>query len=106
VRFAGRRVYVSVVLMLLSPPGSSSAQALGDLLSVPARTLQRWRTWWQLDFPLTAFWQSVRERFMPPVVIERLPLSLLERFDADAMADRLTQALRFIAPLSTPLAIK
>ncbi len=66
-------------------------------MSVSVRTLQRWRTWWQLDFPLTQFWRSVRER---------LPLSLLERFDADAMTDRLTQALRFIAPLSTPLAIK
>jgi hypothetical protein len=106
VRFAGRRVYVSVALMLLSPPGSSSGQALADLMSVPVRTLQRWRTWWQVDFPLTAFWRSVRERFMPPVVIERLPLSLLERFDADTMAARLTQALRFIAPLSTRLAIR
>jgi hypothetical protein len=55
---------------------------------------------------LTAFWRSVRERFMPPVVIERLPPSLLERFDADTMAARLTQALRFIAPLSTRLAIR
>jgi len=106
VRFAGRRVYVSVALMLLSPPGSSSGQALADLMSVPVRTLQRWRTWWQSDFPLTAFWRSARERFMPPVVIERLPLSLLERFDADTMAARLTQALRFIAPLSTRLAIR
>jgi len=43
VRFAGRRVYVSVVLMVLSPLGSSSVQALGDLLSVPVRTLQRKR---------------------------------------------------------------
>jgi hypothetical protein len=100
VRFAGRRVYLSVVLMLVSPPGSSSGQALCDLLSIPARTLQRWRTWWRVDFPLTPFWQSMRERFMPPVVIGRLPPSLLERFHAGEMRDRLTQALRFIAPLS------
>jgi hypothetical protein len=105
VRFAGRRVYVSVALMLLSPPGSSSGQGLADLMSVPVRTLQRWRTWWASDFPLTTFWRSVRERFMPPVVIEQLPPSLLERFEASTMTDRLTQALRFIAPLSTRLAI-
>jgi hypothetical protein len=40
---------------------------------------------------------------MPPLAIERLPQSLLERFDADAMTDRLMQTLRWIAPLSTRL---
>ena len=59
-----------------------------------------WRRWWREDFPRTPFWQSVRERFMPPVTIERLPRSLLERFDAGAMTDRLAVMLRFIAPLS------
>lgn len=101
VRFAGRRVYLSVVLMLASPPGSPSGQSLCTLLSIPARTLQRWRTWWRVDFALTPFRQSVRERFMPPVVTERLPPSLLERFDTGEMTDRLAQALRFIAPLIT-----
>jgi hypothetical protein len=101
VRFAGRRVYLAVVLMLTSPAGSSSARTLCDLLGITARTLQRWRTWWRVDFVLTPLWQSVRERFMPPVVIERLPPSLLERFDAGEMSDRLAQVLRFIAPLST-----
>jgi hypothetical protein len=94
-------VYLAVVLMLASPPGSSSGQALCDLLSIPRRTLQRWRTWWRKDFPLTPFWQSMRERFMPPVATEQLPQSLLERFDANEMADRVAQLLRFIAPLST-----
>ena len=99
--FAGRRVYLAVVLMLSSPPGSCSGQALCDLLSIPSRTLKRWRTWWRKDFPSTPFWQSVRERFMPPVVTEGLPPSLLERFDVGERADRLAMALRFIAPLST-----
>jgi hypothetical protein len=40
------------------------------------------------------------ERFMPPVPIAQLPQSLLERFETNAMTDRLTQALRFLAPLS------
>jgi hypothetical protein len=94
-------VYLAVVLMLDSPPGGSSGQALCDLLSIPARTLKRWRTWWRVEFALTPFWQSVRERFMPPVTITQLPPSLLERFDAGTLADRLAQLLRFIAPLST-----
>lgn len=101
VRFAGRRVYLALVLMLSSPPGGSSGQGLCELLSIPARTLKRWRTWWRKDFPSTPFWKSVCERFTPPVVIERLPPSLLERFQASEMTDRLTQLLRFVAPLST-----
>jgi hypothetical protein len=48
----------------------------------------------------------VRERFMPPVVIERLPQSLLERFDARTTTDRLAQSLRLIATLSTRLMTK
>lgn len=101
VRFSGRRVYLAVVLMLCSPPGGSQGQELCELLSIPARTLKRWRTWWREGFPCTPFWQSVRERFMPPIATEQLPQSLLERFDAGPMKDRLMQSLRFITPLST-----
>jgi hypothetical protein len=101
VRFSGRRVYLAVVLMLCSPPGGSQGQKLCELLSIPARTLKRWRTWWREDFPYTPFWQSARERFIPPIATEQLPQSLLERFDADLMTDRLMQSLRFITPLST-----
>ncbi len=106
VRFAGRRVYLSVVLMLASPAGSASGQALCEVLNISARTLKRWRTWWRKDFLSTPFWQSVRERFMPPVVIERLPLSLRERFDVGEMTEQLTRTLRFIAPLSTRAMVK
>ena len=106
VRFAGRRVYVSVVLMLRSPVGSTSGQQLCDQLRIPARTLKRWRAWWQEGFPATPFWLSKRERFMPPLAIGRLPQSLLERFEGDALADRLKLALRLIAPLSTRMPVR
>lgn len=101
VRFLGRRVYVAVMLMLVSPPSGSAARALRCELAVPARTLKRWRRWWREDFPRIPFWHSVRDRFMPPLVIEHLPHSLLERFAAEAMADQLMHSLRFIAPLTT-----
>lgn len=106
VRFAGRRVYLAVVLMLRSPAGNSSGQELCDQFSIPARTLKRWRSWWREDFPSTRFWQSMRERFIPPLAIERLPQTLWERFDAEAMTDRLTHALRLIAPLSARMPIR
>ncbi len=100
VRFAGRRVYLAVVLMLVSPRGNAATQVLRDRLRVAAVTLKRWRRWWRESFPSTPFWQAACERFMPPVGAGQLPLSLLERFETNATADRLTQALRFIAPLS------
>ena len=106
VRFAGRRVYLAVVLMLISPAGGASSQALCDRLRIAPITLKRWRTWWCETFPSTRFWQSVCERFMPPVMSGQLPHSLLERFQTSPMLDRLTQALRFISPLSTVTAVR
>jgi hypothetical protein len=100
VRFAGRRVYLAVVLMLVSPRKSASTQLLRERLRVAAVTLKRWRTWWREDFPATRFWQAACERFMPPVSISELPQSLLERFKTSTLMERLAQALRFIAPLS------
>ena len=101
VRFLGRRVYWAVVLALVSPPGSATVQHLAEGLTLPVRTLARWRTWWQRDFLRTPFWQSMRARFQAPAPSERLPQSLLERFDAALPAQRLILLLRFLAPLST-----
>jgi hypothetical protein len=106
VRFFGRRVYVAVALMLLSPPEGCAAEALEELLSVCGRTVKRWRTWWQRDFQRTAFWQSVRERFMPPVPAEVLPQGLLARFQGPTCSERVEQLLRFVCPLSTASVIK
>ncbi|MGH7593368.1 MAG: hypothetical protein ACRELE_05890 [Gemmatimonadales bacterium] len=90
-----------MVLMLVSVPGGSPGQALCGLLTVPPRTVSRWRAWWGRDFACTAFWHSVRGHFAVPVVIAGLPGSLLERFTGTTLADRMLQLLRFIAPLST-----
>lgn len=101
VRFLGRRVYLAVVLMLVSPRGGAKARALCELFTIAERTLERWRAWWRQDFLRTPFWQSSRERLSVPVEIPRLPESLLERFDASTAADRMMQLLRFVSPLST-----
>jgi len=106
VRFLGRRVYVAVTLMLVSPPAGSAAGALADLIAVPVRTVKRWRSWWQKDFQRTAFWRSVRERFAPPVPTEGLPQSLLARFQGSSGYEQLIQLLRFISPLSIGSMIK
>lgn len=101
VRFLGRRLYVAMALMLVSPAASSTAGALAEQLSVPARTVRRWCSWWQKDFQRTAFWQSVRERFVPRVPAEALPQSLFARFQGPTCRERLIQLLRFVCPLST-----
>ena len=106
VRFLGRRVYVAVMLMLASPPAGGSAGALAQLMTVPVRTVSRWRRWWQQDFQRTAFWRSVRERFVPPVPAEALPRSLLARFRGASAHEQLLQLLRFVCPLSTAAMIK
>ena len=53
-----------------------------------------------------AVWQSTRERFMRLLVIEQLPHSLLEYFEGESMRGRLSQALRWIAPLSMQMPIR
>jgi len=100
VRFLGRRVYVAVVLMLLSPPQGAATRQVCNHLSVPIRTLQRWRRWWTEEFLRTPFWQATRSRFMPPVLTEQLPASVLARFAAPSPNQRLVQALRWLSPLS------
>jgi hypothetical protein len=103
VRFLGRRVYLAVAVVVASAQRAGSSAPAGQLaraLSVPVRTLERWRRWWQGQFPLTALWRGTRARFMPPVATERLPGSALERF-----AGTPTQLMRHFLMLLTPLTV-
>jgi hypothetical protein len=88
VRFLGRRVYLALAVVLVSDrragPTPSAAARLGTQLGVARRTLQRWRDWWQEQFPLTPLWRAGCARFMPPVPAEGLPGDLLERFTGPA----------------------
>jgi hypothetical protein len=76
---------------------------------VPQRTLRRWRTWWQGEFPQSPLWTVMRARFAPPPPdASKLPLSLLDRLAADmgnakesTAADVLTAAARWLAPATT-----
>lgn len=106
VRFLGRRVYVAAVLMLSSPPQGHAARQWCALLSIPRRTLLRWRQWWTEEFVRTRCWQALRSRFVPSVARTQLPHSLLDRFKRGGAADRLAQALHFLSSLSVPAMIK
>ena len=103
VRFLGRRVYLALVVVLSSSrhAGSNSdAPVLADGLSVPLRTLERWRTWWAEAFIRTPLWLGGCGAFMPPVDTGHLPASLLERFIGPDAATRLNGLLRFVRPLT------
>jgi hypothetical protein len=109
VRFLGRRVYLALALVLVSAQRAESASAsrLSGMLAVPLRTVERWRQWWCAQFPLTPLWRAACARFMPPVLAERLPASLLERF-AGSVPDCLMRFLVFLTPLTVglPLALR
>ena len=112
VRFLGRRIYVGVVVVLMSalrhglkPKG---VELLREKLGIDRRTLERWRKWWLEDFVQSRFWRAVRSRLAAPFCQKSLPLSLCEAFeiepgsclgDTRRRRDRLLDLLRFLSPL-------
>lgn len=103
-RFLGRKVYLGVVVVLVSALRCGVTPArmryLEERVGVSRRTVMRWRKWWCEEFIATPFWRAASSRLMPPVEHGALPASLLERF-AGGARDRLIALLRFIAPLTT-----
>lgn len=105
-RFLGRRVYLGVVVVVMSvlahgctPARLTQLRAdLGESLSV--RTIARWRTWWQQTFPQSPFWHRARGRFAVPMHRAHLPGALLARFRGPTLAPRLRALLAFLAPLT------
>ena len=99
VRFFGRRLYPAAVVVLLcalsqgAPPRRLSV--LRSALGVDRRTVARWRKWWIETFPETGFFKKVRDRFLPPLDRNALPLSLLLRFGKIAL-EGLVSLLRFL----------
>lgn len=102
VRFLGRRVYLGLIVVLMSVRRTTlSAAAVQTMqtLGVPERTISRWRHWWLQVFPTTPLWAAACARFMPPVQTVHLPCSLIERFTGVA-AHKAMRLLAFLTPLS------
>jgi hypothetical protein len=104
VRFLGRRVYLAPVFLIVSAmQGALTARRLRrvqELTGADRRTVVRWRKWWRELLPATGFWRAMASRFMPPVVLDELAGSLLERFSGSPW-ERMLSALTFLSPLST-----
>jgi len=102
-RFLGRRVYAAAVVILTQVLrcGASPARVteLEQLVGVSARTLRRWRRWWQSIFAASRFWKAARSRLRSPVSASGLPHDLLDCFAGDARS-RLIDLLRFLSPIT------
>ena len=105
VRFLGRKVYLGVVIILITAlnHGLSHRRRLQlcDELDIKPQTFYRWLTWWRETFPASRCWQSVRGLFMPPVNSVKLPGSLMSRFTGIDLQRRLCQFLQLLLPLSS-----
>lgn len=102
-RFLGRRVYVAVVVVLLSAlrygVKPERAELLREKLGIDRRTLERWRRWWLGNFVQSRFWRAVRGGLPPGLEQSALPWSLYEAFEIERR-DRLLDLLKFLSPLS------
>lgn len=102
-RFLGRRVYLGAVVVLTQAMrhGASPARVadLERLVGVSARTLRRWRRWWESIFAVSRFWKAARSGLRRPVSSSGLPHALLECFSGDARS-RLIGLLRFVSPIT------
>jgi len=109
-RFLSRKVYVGVVVVLLTAlrHGATPARVaqLRAIVGVSRRTLERWREWWLQDFVRSSFWRSARGKLAVPVDKQTLPLSLLEAFHKATAAEKTVDLLRFILPLTTKSAVQ
>jgi hypothetical protein len=102
VRFLDRRVYLGVVVTLVTAmrqgPTPTGAKKLQQLFGCTRRTLERWRTWWRERFPLSKFWKTFRARFAPAVDESQLPASMVVRFDSES-SEGIAQLMRFLAAI-------
>lgn len=104
-RFLGRRVYVSVVVVLAAAMTHGfkphRVERLKQVLGIDERTLGRWRRWWLATFVQGGFWKGAKGRFMPPVNEAHMPLSLVETFGAQHR-EGMVKLLLFLAPITVP----
>lgn len=105
VRFLGRKVYLGVMVVLLTALQHGLTdrrrRQLIEQLDIPAQTLARWGHWWREGFTLTRCWRAQRDQFLPPIPIAQLPGALLGRLTGATLAERLCQLLLLITPVTT-----
>jgi hypothetical protein len=105
VRFLGRKVYLGVVVIVISAmrqgPSPRRVRELSSVFGVDRATIARWQAFWRDHFPKMPFWKLARARLVPVVEIIALPLSLVEAFGrTDDPYRDWANLLRFLSPLT------
>lgn len=99
-RFLGRRVYLSVVVVLVAAmcqgPTPARLGMIERAVGVSRRTIRRWLVWWRSVFPGSVGWRERRAWLVPPVSDSELPRSLIDRLGADSDADAFGKLLRLV----------
>ncbi len=100
-RFLGRRVYVTAVVIVASMVALAikAASAIRSATGVPARTTRRWLGWWQGPFVRTEVFVAAAARLVG-LTVEALPTSLVTRL-GKAPEERLRRMLDLLAPITT-----
>lgn len=107
VRFLGRKVYLGVIVILISAmrqgPSPRRVRELSARFGVNRQTIARWQVMWREHFPQTPFWKIEGARFKSTVEIISLPYSLVVAFLTRHHRCRgWTLLLRFLAPITVP----
>lgn len=105
VRFLGRKVYLSVLIVLVNSLKHKLTRkrqnALVEMLNIPPKTLSRWRKWWCETFSLSRCWKMTSTQFLPPIAAQQLPDELLTRLVGNTLKDRVCKLLQLISPVTT-----
>jgi hypothetical protein len=111
VRFLGPKVYLGVIVILISAmrqgPTPRRVRELSTRFGADRRTIARWQVFWREHFPQTPFWKIARARLVPVVEIISLPCSLVDAFLLrHPLCRGWTLLLRFLAPITVPGALR
>jgi hypothetical protein len=72
VRFLGRKVYLGVIVVLITALQhgltAPRRRRLIEALDVPPQTLWRWRRWWRERFVQSRCWRALAGQFIPPLL--------------------------------------
>lgn len=105
IRFLGRKVYLGAVVVLVAAirqgPSPRRVRELSSLFGADRRTIERWRVFWDKQFPQTPFWKLARGGLVPRFEMAALPLSLLGAFFSGKHPCRgLKRVLWFLSPIT------
>jgi hypothetical protein len=111
VRFLGPKVYLGIIVILVSAmrqgPSPRRVRELSTRFGADECTIARWQVFWREHFPQTPFWKRERARLVPVIKFVTLPYSLVDAFLGRHRPCRgWTLLLRFLSPITVPGALR